>query len=206
MGDQSPGCPGGKSLDKPLVNEYKDLINRSPSTRAAVDSLILFAEKVVYNDLTCEQLISHTNINEEFATEFNDAVAEGFLVNPENDLKVKISKKVNILSDLVLKKAEPINNKKPNKSLVNKDPNEWNKDKTYESNTLLPQKMDTSDKQDKMHLINNVTENRYENTDFGGYRIYIESEDKNIGYLLERYSIKIHNTIQVILKGEGKTD
>ncbi|KAG5882020.1 hypothetical protein JTB14_023073 [Gonioctena quinquepunctata] len=43
--------------------------------------------------------------------------------------------------------------------------------------------MDTSDKQDKLHLINNVTENRYENTDFGPYRIYIESVDKNIGYL-----------------------
>ncbi|KAG5896613.1 hypothetical protein JTB14_009524 [Gonioctena quinquepunctata] len=184
MGTESPGDPGGKFLKENNITEYRNLIINSPSTKQAVENLLNFAGLHEYNPKIFNELVSGMDIKDNIITEFEETIKDGYFLNSTNDMKIQLPNKINIIADIVLKKAgkkeETIKiSDNSQYNLIDKDDNKYKRIKIQEESKSDSVRMEVTNAEEKKP-INNV-DFKYEANEIGPYSIYIESLDKNIG-------------------------
>ncbi|KAG5869720.1 hypothetical protein JTB14_019676 [Gonioctena quinquepunctata] len=184
MGTESPGDPGGNFLKENNITEYRNLIINSPSTKQAVENLLNFAGLHEYNPKIFNELVSGMDIKDNIITEFEETIKDGYFLNSTNDMKIQLPNKINIIADIVLKKAgkkeETVKiSDNSQYNLIDKDDNNYKRIKIQQESKSDSTRMEVTNAEEKKP-INNV-DFKYESNEIGPYSIYIESLDKNIG-------------------------
>ncbi|KAG5889550.1 hypothetical protein JTB14_024957 [Gonioctena quinquepunctata] len=176
MGNESPKDPGGNVLKENNITEYKNLIINSPSTKQAVENLLNFAGLHEYNPKIFNDLVSGMDIKDNVITEFEETIKDGYFLNSTNDIKIQLPNKINIIADIVLKKAgkkdETVKiSDNSQYNLIDKDENNYKRIKIQQESNSDSMRMEVTNSEEKKSI--NNADFKYEANEIGPYSIYI---------------------------------